>query len=186
MEKTIYYLPGRGGRIHTGLGEGILELGYEIKGRETPDSFINLTFSQQLDLIIRDLQSDFWTQDAKVVAVSYGAYLLLHAMSELEPYPGSILLISPILGGVINKDTLRFYSPPRPNKVMELSNSKSFPIPGHIEIHVGDNDEQSPCERVIQFAKSVNGSHVIVPNSGHALGKDYIAPVLAKWLSNCD
>lgn len=183
MKKTIYYLPGRGGRVNTGLGEGILELGYEIKGRETPGSFINLSFSQQLDLIAQDLHADFWNHDAKIVAVSYGVYLLLHALSELEPYPGSILLLSPVLGGVINKGTLRYYSPPRPNKLMKLSNTKSFPVPRHIEIHVGDSDWQSPYERVIQLANAIKGTHVIVPNTGHDLGKEYVAPVLTTWAS---
>lgn len=32
MKNTFYYLPGRDGRVATGLGEGILELGYKLKG----------------------------------------------------------------------------------------------------------------------------------------------------------
>lgn len=53
-----------------------------------------------------------------------------------------------------------------------------------METHVGDSDWQSPFEDVIQFANSVKGSHVIVPNTGHNLGRIYVTPVLAKRLSN--
>jgi len=181
-DKTVYYLPGRDGKVATGLGKGILDLGYGLEGRETPGSFKNLSFGEQLDLITNDLQSNHWSKDAQVAAVSYGCYLLLHALSALEPYPGSILLISPVLGGVINKGTLRYYSPARPNRLMELAATKSFPAPNHIEIHVGENDWQSPYERVIQFSHSVQGKYVVVPNVAHDLGKDYVAPVLAKWI----
>lgn len=30
----VYYLPGHGGSLHTGLGEGLLSRGHEITGRE--------------------------------------------------------------------------------------------------------------------------------------------------------
>jgi hypothetical protein len=33
-----------------------------------------------------------------VVAVSFGAYLFLHAQTQLPAYPGQVLLLSPILG----------------------------------------------------------------------------------------
>jgi len=92
------------------------------------------------------------------------------------------LLISPVLGGVINKAALRYYSPARADKLMQLTETKSFPAPNHIEIHVGEKDWQSPYERVIQFSNSVQGHYVVVPNVGHDLGKDYVVPVLAGWV----
>ena len=35
MENTVYYLPGMGGHLHTGLGRGISDRNYKIVGRET-------------------------------------------------------------------------------------------------------------------------------------------------------
>jgi len=139
MENTVYYLPGRGGRVATGLGEGILDLGCKLKGRETPWSFEGLTFTEQLELITQDLRADFWTENAKVVAVSYGAYLLLNALSEHKPFPGSILILSPILGQVTGGESMRHYSPPRPSRIIELAKAGLFPPPKHIELHVGDS-----------------------------------------------
>jgi len=182
--KAVYYLPGRDGKIATGLGEGILALGYDLEGRETPGSFKNLSFQEQLDLIANDLKSNFWNESSKVVAVSYGCYLLMHTLSELEAYPGSILLLSPVLGGVINKGTLRYYSPARADKLMQLVETKSFPVPKHIELHVGDSDWQCPPDRVVKLANCVGGDSTVVPHKGHDLGKAYVAPILDKWLSN--
>jgi len=107
----------------------------------------------------------------------------MQTLSEMDAYPGSILLLSPVLGGVINKGTLRYYSPARADKLMQLVETNSFPAPKHIEMHVGDNDWQCPSDRVVQLANSVNGNCAVVPNTGHDLGKTYVAPVLAQWLS---
>ncbi len=183
MKNTVYYLPGRNGKVAKGLGEGITKLGYNLKGRETPESFKGLVFQEQLDLIAADLQADFWTASSKVVAVSYGAYLLMHTLAELEQYTGSILLLSPVLGGVSNPGTLRYYSPPRADKLMKMIETGSFPKPSHIEIHVGEKDWQCPPDRVVQFANCVDGESSVVPDKGHDLGKEYVAPVLLKWLS---
>lgn len=183
MGKNVYYLPGRHGRVATGLGEGILELGYELKGRETPWSFEGLAFGEQLDLITQDLRANFWTENAKVVAVSYGAYLLLNALAEQEPYPGSILLLSPVLGEVTGGKSMRYYSPPRPSRIIDLAKTGLFPPPKHIEIHVGDSDWQSPYKRVINFADAVGGDYSVVPDTEHDLGKSYVSPVLKKWIT---
>lgn len=182
MENTVYYLPGRNGKIATGLGEGITERGFNLKGRETPESFKGLEFQGQLDLIASDLKAGFWTEDSKIVAVSYGAYLLMHTLSGLDVYPGSILLLSPVLGGVSNPGTLRYYSPPRPDRLMKLLNTSSFPTPKKIEMHVGEKDWQCPPDRVVQFANAIGGVCTVVTGKGHDLGKDYVSPVLQKWL----
>jgi len=180
---TIYYLTGRGGQLNKGLGEAILERGYKLSGREMSGAFAQLPFQNQLDLITKDLQDGFWHRNAKVIAVSYGAYLLLHALTELEPYVGSVLLLSPVLGGVTNGSTMRYFSPPRADKLMRLVEGGAFPVPNKIEIHVGDSDWQSPYQRAVKFTEAVGGGCKVVPDTGHQLGKDYVASVLDEWLS---
>ena len=46
MQKTIYYLPGRGGRLDAGLGQHLLERGYDVTGRATVDEFNRLSFAE--------------------------------------------------------------------------------------------------------------------------------------------
>jgi len=45
-------------------------------------AFDKLVFQNQINLISQDLQTGFWGKDSKVVAVSYGAYLLLHVLAD--------------------------------------------------------------------------------------------------------
>ena len=60
MTETIYYLTGRGGQLNTGVGEGLLDRGVSLAGREMSGDFMKLAFQAQLDLISRDLQDGFW------------------------------------------------------------------------------------------------------------------------------
>jgi len=183
MTDTIYYLTGRGGQLDTGVGQGLLERGYQIAGREMSGIFDTLAIQNQVDLIASDLEQNFWMPDSKILAVSYGAYLLMQTLAEQGPFPGSVLLLSPVLGGVVGKEQMRYFSPPRADKLMRLIKDDLFPKPKHIEIHVGDSDWQSPFERVEQFAKALDGQSYIVPNTGHDLGKDYVSPLLDVWLA---
>jgi len=95
----IYYLPGMGGRLDLGLGEELIRRGYSLCGRETVGAFKKLNFKHQISAVKQDLMGQFWTPEARVIANSFGAYLFLHAQLELEPFPGRVLLLCPIVGG---------------------------------------------------------------------------------------
>ena len=99
ITETVYYLTGRGGQLKSGVGKGALDRGVSLAGRAMSGQFERLEFQSQVDLISQDLQDSFWQKDSKLIAVSYGAYLLLHALSDKPPFLGSILLLSPVMGG---------------------------------------------------------------------------------------
>ncbi len=94
----ICYLPGRGGRLQTGLGEALTSRGAALSGRETVNDFARLSFAEQIQLVAEDLSTHFWYEDAHVIANSYGAYLFLHAQTLITAYIGKVLLLSPLLG----------------------------------------------------------------------------------------
>ena len=82
-DHSIYYLPGHGGRLTTGLGEALTQRGLAIVGRETVDEFLALPFLEQVALVADDLQANFWSPNAVVIANSFGAYLFLHAQASI-------------------------------------------------------------------------------------------------------
>jgi len=88
----LYYLAGRGGRLQTGLGEALTAQGLAVSGRETVDEFARLSFQEQIELVAQDLRADFWHEDSRVIANSYGAYLSLHAQPMPPLRPSSKLL----------------------------------------------------------------------------------------------
>ena len=183
MVDSVYYLTGMGGRLEAGLGQGLLNRGIEIAGRELVGEFRKLDFQQQVDLVVSDIKSNFWRQDARVIANSFGAYLFLHAQAQMEPYIGQVLLLSPIVGEFSNVDTRMNFIPPRADKLLQLSRANSFPIPKQCEVHVGSEDWQSNPANVTTFGSMLGIDVTVVPNAGHMLPKEYVGDLLDKWFN---
>ncbi len=175
---TVYYLPGHGGSLHTGLGVGLLSRGYEVTGRETLGDFLDLPFGDQVDTVAEDLISNFWREDAQVICVSFGAYLFLHAQAQLPSFPGKVLLLSPILGEFKDDSTSRGFIPPRAGKLMKLAREGKYPPLISAEIHVGSEDWQSQPDVVSEFGRLIGIPVFVLEGLGHDLGKDYVAPLI--------
>ncbi len=184
MQHAIYYLPGRGGKLETGLGSNLLARGLQISGRELLGEFTRLPFEEQVLTVADDLRKHFWTPKARVICNSFGAYLFLHAQSILEPFCGKVLLLSPILGAALNESTGMTFVPPRAERLMELASSKTFPTPIRCEFHVGESDWQSDPEAVAKFCGPQKIHFRIVPNAGHQLPKAYVNEQLDRWLED--
>jgi alpha-beta hydrolase superfamily lysophospholipase len=182
MNRTAYYLPGAGGQITTGLGEGLTSRGWAAQGRETIGDFRKLPFQEQVDTIAEDLRQMFWREDAHVVAVSFGAYLFLHAQAQLPPFPGNVLLLSPIVGQFSSEEIGLGFIPPRADKLKKLADGDQFPTPLNCQIHVGSEDWQSNPENVLEFSNRLGIPVTVVPGLGHQLGKEYVGSVLDRWL----
>ncbi len=182
MNETIYYLPGRGGQITTGLGEGLRQRGCSVMGRETLGTLKDLSFQEQIDTVCADLQDTFWHADAHVVAVSYGAYLFLHAQAQMQPYPGSVLLLSPIIGQFSNEEIQLGFIPPRAKNLGQLAGEGKFQAPENCQIHVGSEDWQSNPVVVSEFGNKTGIAVTVAKGLGHQLGADYVGPLLDRWL----
>lgn len=180
---TVYYLPGRGGRLDAGLGEGLMDRGWSVTGRETIGAFRSLRFREQVATVAEDLRTHFWRDDARVVAVSFGAYLFLHAQAQLPPYVGSVLLLSPILGEVCDDSAGMNFVPPMADLLGELAELGQFPTPSRCHIHVGSEDWQSNPRNALAFGQRVGIGVTVVQGAGHQLGKRYLGPVLDAWLT---
>ena len=183
MTSSIYYLPGYGGRLGTGLGAELLRRGFDVSGRETVGDFKDLPFSDQVATVAKDLTTHYWTEGSRVIANSFGAYLFLNAQRLMKPYVGKVLLLSPIVGEFSNEETGANFAPPQSGKLFELAESGSYPVPKHCEIHVGEQDWQSNPNSVIKFASPLGLAVTVVPETGHMLDKSYVADLLDRWLS---
>lgn len=181
--ETVYYLPGHGGLIGTGLGQALLERGYDVTGRETVGEFKDVGFTGQVETVANDLKEYFWHEDAKVIANSFGAYLFLHAQALIgEPYIGQVVLLSPIVGEFANDDQVRpmNFIPPYAERLLELAQSGKFPVPLRCEIHVGTEDWQS-CPNVTAFGEMIGVKVNFVHGAGHMLPREYVGDLLNQW-----
>jgi alpha-beta hydrolase superfamily lysophospholipase len=182
MEKTIYLLCGHGGRITNGLGQELSKRGYDVVGRETVGDFKKLDFDQQVAIIAEDLKANFWHEDSRVIANSYGAYLFLHAQTMMAAYIGKVMLLSPIVGEFSNEDIRMGFIPPYSKRLFVLASSNSYPRLKQCEIHVGSEDWQSNPQNVTAFADLLDISVSVVNDEGHSLSKQYVSAQLDRWL----
>jgi pimeloyl-ACP methyl ester carboxylesterase len=182
MPQSIYFLPGHGGRISNGLGQELVRRGFDVMGRETVGDFKKVSFDVQVETVAADLKTNFWSEDALVIGNSYGAYLLLLALSSLTTFPGKILLLSPIVGEFSNEQTRIGFIPPYATRLFELASKGLYPIPNSCQIHVGSQDWQSISENVTAFAALINANATILEGAGHSLPKEYVANLLDTWL----
>lgn len=184
MTPTLYYLPGYGGQLSTGLGAALLARGFNIAGRETRDGFKDLPFLEQVQTVSDDLTEHFWREDALVIANSFGAYLFLNAQAQLPPFPGKVLLLSPIVGEFVNEEYGTTFSPPYPDRLKSFADEGTFPRLVNAQIHVGELDWQSVPANVQALGDAVGIPVTFVPNDGHMLKKTYVSNLLNLWLAN--
>ncbi len=151
-------------------------------GRETVDDFKKLGFDMQVETVAADLKTSFWREDALDIANSYGAYLLLLALSSLTIFPGKILLLSPIVGEFSNDETRIGFIPPYATRLFELASKGLYPILNCCQIHVGSQDWQSIPDNVTAFAALVIAQVTVLEGAGHRLPKEYVSSLLDIWL----
>lgn len=183
MTMPVYYLTGMNGQLRTGLGQGLLSRGLDVTGRELIGDFRKLGFADQVALVADDLRDNFWHKNSHVIANSFGAYLFLHAQAQMQPYIGKVILLSPIVGEFGDEESQMNFIPPRADKLRQLAEAGSFPIPKQCEIHVGSEDWQSNPTNVKAFGALLCVDVTVVPNAGHMLPKEYVGGLLDRWLN---
>ena len=55
MASLIYYLPGWAGRLSTGLGQALMDRGFDVTGRETRGEFKDLSFTDLVEAVKESL-----------------------------------------------------------------------------------------------------------------------------------
>lgn len=183
--KIVYYLPGRDSGVSDEVGRTICHLGVDVVGRDLLPEFINYRIGEQVEIIKQDIANYFAEHDGILLARSYGAFLLLQALIELNPFRGRILLFSPVLGPTNIKAAKGplFFRPPRANKLLQFARNATFPAPEYMEIHTGSEDLQCHPSIAVEFAHLVPNTRLyLVQGGGHGLDHKYTENILKKFL----
>ena len=168
----------------TGPGQALLDREFGVTGRETRGDFANWDFSDQVACVADHIGKHFWRADASVIVNSFGAYLLLHSLAGKVPFPGGILVLSPIVGGSFDTVSGQSFVPPRAGELNKLSREGAYPRPRACKIHVGKDDWQSNPDSVDLFAQPLGIPVGVLKGQGHMLDKAYVCGVLDEWLAD--
>ena len=161
MESTVFYLTGLGGKLDTGLGQALRDLGVTYSGISYSGSFEYLSHSKKL-LLVKEKLSEFVEMGGnKLVAVSAGGLLIVELLEEVHFPNLEILLLSPVL----------------PNHSTITNQPKS------LRIIFGSDDYLYYESKTNNLLNSIlNSSFLLVDGAGHFLPHDIVRDELISWI----
>lgn len=177
-EPRLIYISGRGGDARKGLGGYLKQLDPNRIGLSVNESFLQRDFHEQVS-VVRQLLDEFDGENTKVIANSYGAYLLLHALIDAPRYLLKGLLLSPAIGGVLNSNSLAYARQPSTNRFDEALIDRAFTKPRYLALHIGDLDVGYDSQRFEELDESLELDLLdIIPGQGHMLDRDIVKIIL--------
>lgn len=178
---SIYYVSGRGGALDRGLGAEIQTYAHQFFGRAVSGDFEKLDHAEQVQTIREDLGSMPDDEPKILVAHSYGAYLLLHALIRNPHSIDTLLLISPVTGAAMGNG--RFFRPPGTKVLSQALADQTISLPKQGALLTGELDWQSPADRGKDVALQLGIKFTAVPNTGHRLPAEIIKGYLDAFLA---
>ena len=178
-EPRLIYITGRTGDANQGLGAYLKELDPNRIGLSVNNTFLNLDFVEQVS-VVKKLITEFDGPTTAIIANSYGAYLVLHALISAPVYQCKVLLLSPALGGLMDKKAMVYARQPSTNKFEQTLNAGAITKPSHLEFHIGEHDGGYDPARVAGLL----GADVlnVIPGQGHMLDKTTVAQIVRGFL----
>jgi hypothetical protein len=179
----VYLIPGRHEQL-AASGHSALERGDAfVQPRLLNRGFLRQPFGAQIALIGEDLKAAHWHVDGRIIARSYGAYLLLHALAELPAFPGHVLLLSPVIGEARSADGYEISRPPRADRLLALADDGRFPAPASLTIYAGAADLECSPTLLRRFAAAVPRCRAhLIEGAAHELPLQCHAKAMAELL----
>lgn len=179
--QKILYVTGRGGSLDRGLAAYLASITPDFDGVAVDIPFLRQEPIQQVTHIHQKLADD---PARIVIANSYGAYLTLQALVDLEEALEHAVLLSPVLGVAMAKDRLYMSRPPLTGRLKRAMEEGRVSVPKRIQIVVGDQDElYSPSQ--FNTVSQYFGSDVltVLQGEGHSLSRPVMQSLLNKVLT---
>jgi len=180
MINECFYITGRGGSIHEGLGSFLESRSHLVSGIALSPQFLQKPFEEQLAAI----QSHFIRIERNripVIANSYGAYLLLNSLIGLPALQASVLILSPVVGTLVS--ALGYFKPPYANRIPAALNDGTLHKPARFDICCGSLDNQCDLVALETVAKTLNADrYSILEGQGHMIEKHLVAHAVDAFL----
>lgn len=164
----VLYITGRGGSLNKGLAAYLASSVKGFEGIAVDTQFLKRRPLEQVEFIRQKMAED---PTRLVIANSYGAYLVLHALAQIEGFtPENVLLLSPLLG--VGRSQGGFYMniPPLLSRLEEAFKNSEVMKPKTIKFLVGELDKQISTSQVSFLDKYFGLDTVqVYPGEGHIL-----------------
>ena len=177
----VLYITGRGGNLHNGLAVYLSSIVDEFDGVAVSPQFLRQEPLQQVEIIQEKIKEE---PTRPVVANSYGAYLTLLALIDIDVTPDMVLLLSPVLGAANAKDRMYYSRPPLTNRLEAALSNNTLIRPKVTKLIMGDQDELYSPERISTMDSYFGmGTAQIVAGEGHMLSRRVVQEFINYSLS---
>ena len=186
-EQRIIYITGRGGDANKGLGAYLKTIDPHRIGLSVNSIFLSLPFEQQISTI-HDLLHRFDGPNTRIIANSFGAYLLTSAFIDKPAIASQVLLLSPLLGLTLVEEE-KFYSrPPNQRSWSEALEQGRMTKPSYLEVCAGELDGGACSPTVVlEFSELIRADQVqLIPDQGHQLDRSNVQAAIGEFLANND
>lgn len=159
----VLYITGRGGSLNKGLAAYLASSIKGFEGIAVDTQFLKRRPLEQVELIRQKIAQD---PARLVIANSYGAYLVLHALAQIKDFiPENVLLLSPLLG--VGREQGGFYMniPPLLSRLEEAFHAGVVMRPKTIKFLIGELDKQISV-RQVGFLEEYFGLNAVQVCSG--------------------
>jgi len=177
---AVLYISGRGGDHTKGLGGYIGTLVSDYSGISVDVPFLRQEIDDQLK-VIRDAILRFG--EATLIANSYGSYLTLLSLIDLEHQLDQVVLLSPVLGAASAKDRMYYSRPPATGRLRSAVLERRVRLPERSAIFIGTNDELYDPELLSTYSNLIGEMNVyVLEGQRHNLDKDVMQDILRSRL----
>lgn len=178
---SILYITGRNGHFQRGLGEYLHSLTGNFSGISLDPVFLRQSFDEQVAKIQTAIASPV---DQKIVANSYGGYLLMHALIDQTEVEHDILLLSPVLGKAISLESMSFSRPPGAKRLLEALEQGRIAKPRHLAIHTGGVDHSCCPLLAAKFAEGIPADRFeLIPGQGHMIDRPIVQGIIDDFIT---
>ena len=173
---SILYITGRGGSLNSGLAKYLATISENFDGLALDVPFLRQELMDQIEQIADKLREH---TDRTVIANSYGAYLTLQAMIDLDVTLKRVILLSPVLRTAQAKDRMYLSRPPLTKRLREAMEQDRLVRPLEFNIYIGDQDELYHPELEGRFNQYYGaGTFHVLNGGGHMLSQDCVPEIL--------
>lgn len=176
----ILYVTGRGGSLDKGLAVYLASIADEFEGVAVDVPFLRQAPIDQVRAIQQKLIAD---PERIVIANSYGAYLTLQALVDVDNPPQQMLLLAPVLGMASARDRMYISRPPFTKRLRSALDENRVARPPSMRIVVGDQDPLFNPDQFSEINAYFGGRALsVLPGEGHSLSRDFVQRLVSSLL----
>ena len=178
----IRYITGRGGSLYRGLSRHLASLTRDYAGLAVDSALLSLPIDQQLERV-RELSHS--AAGGHLIVSSYGGYLLMLSLIDAAHAPERVLMLSPLFGRSIFRESFFASRPPREPVLRKALEDGRVLRPGYLRIVTG-GDDPICCPQLAQsVAQQLHADQIdILDGQQHNLAPESVQLVLSEFLAN--